>query len=132
MVDANRFKEINDTWGHAAGDEALRAIAAGLTANLRPYDLVARWGGDEFAVLLPGLGASGASALVPRLRSAIGELEVARPGTVSVSIGSATLREGEDLRAVLARADEDLYRQKGSTERSAAVSAAPHVPHRGE
>lgn len=73
MVDANDFKRINDTLGHQAGDEALRAIAHGLKSSVRQYDLVARIGGDEFAVLLPGLGAAGAKDLIPRLKHAIAD-----------------------------------------------------------
>ncbi len=113
MIDANRFKSINDTWGHAAGDAALKAIAAGLRGNLRPYDLVARLGGDEFAALLPGLDERSARALVPRLEAAIAAQPSGHPGALHVSIGSATTRDGaEDVHVLLGRADQDLYRVK--------------------
>src|SRR5690606_20441073 len=73
MVDANDFKRINDNWGHQAGDAALQAIANGIRARVRPYDLVGRLGGDEFVVLLPGLDAEAAAVLVPRLLESIAD-----------------------------------------------------------
>lgn len=113
LLDADRFKLINDTWGHEAGDDALRALAAGLRANLRPHDIVARLGGDEFAVVMPGLDGTVARELVPRLRDALEAQPFRWPGVLQVSIGTASLADGEaDLRSLLTRADRDLYRQK--------------------
>lgn len=126
MLDADQFKSINDTWGHQAGDDALRAIANGISACVRPYDLVARLGGDEFAILLPGVGAPEAAALVPRLRASISGQPVQHGAPLAVSVGSATLdrnlagnaqagaqSEGTNveatLRYLLSAADADLY-----------------------
>lgn len=125
MVDANDFKRINDTLGHQAGDEALRAIAHGLKSSVRQYDLVARIGGDEFAVLLPGLGAAGAKDLIPRLKHAIADQPTHPLGALDVSIGRASLENGrfvngdteptspaEGLARLMAAADSDLYGMK--------------------
>lgn len=122
MVDANDFKTINDTWGHQAGDLALRAIADGIKAKVRPYDLVARLGGDEFAVLLPGLGGTATAALVPRLKTSIAEQPTEHNTRLDVSIGRATLERGarneqpprhapetDTLSMLIAAADNDLY-----------------------
>lgn len=126
MVDANEFKNINDSWGHQVGDEALRAIANGIRARVRPYDLIARLGGDEFVVLLPGLDAQSAAALIPRIRESIANQPTPHKGRLDVSIGRASLRpraagrghaeaSGEDvdaadvLRRLIAAADGDLY-----------------------
>lgn len=130
MVDANDFKRINDNFGHQAGDGALRAIANGIRARVRPYDLVGRFGGDEFVVLLPGLDAEGAAVLIPRLLKSIGEQPTEHGGRLTVSIGSSVLipqdagspatglregsQEAEMLRRLLSLADKDLYGVKNT------------------
>lgn len=125
MVDANDFKRINDTLGHQAGDTALRAIANGLKSSVRHYDLVARIGGDEFAVLLPGLGGDAAKDLIPRLKQAIAAQPTHALGKPDVSIGRASLERGrfvngdaeptsplEGLARLMSAADTDLYGAK--------------------
>jgi diguanylate cyclase (GGDEF)-like protein len=87
MVDVDRFKSINDTYGHEAGDKALVDVGAALVRSIRPGDLAARYGGDEFAVLLPGATPSDAALVAERIRAAI-EREMRDP-PVTVSIGSA-------------------------------------------
>jgi diguanylate cyclase (GGDEF)-like protein len=108
LVDTDKFKQINDTAGHAAGDAALRAIATALGAQLREEDLLARLGGDEFAVLLPGLGADGALRIAERMVLAVRAIPDC-PATVS--IGVAATRAG-DLPEALRRADAAMYRAK--------------------
>lgn len=113
ILDADRFKLINDTWGHKAGDDALRALADGLQENLRPHDIVARLGGDEFAVVMPGLNGTVVEELRPRLRAILEAQPFDHPGVLQVSIGAASRADGaDDLHALLKRADRDLYRQK--------------------
>jgi diguanylate cyclase (GGDEF)-like protein len=122
MIDVDYFKRFNDSYGHAAGDQALVMVAATLTRNLRPSDEVVRYGGEEFAVLLPGIDTSGAVTTAERLRLAVSrakltlEGEPAAPPTmlppITISIGVASLAAGDDARALLGRADEALYRAK--------------------
>jgi diguanylate cyclase (GGDEF)-like protein len=125
MIDANDFKRINDTWGHLAGDRALQAIANGIRACVRQYDLVGRIGGDEFAVLLSGIEGERAALMVPRLLDSIGAQPTEHGSRLTVSIGRASLaslgtdavrtglREGsvedEMLQRLFSAADGDLY-----------------------
>ena len=133
MLDADRFKSINDRYGHAAGDAVLRAFAASVKATLRPSDLLGRLGGEEFAVLLAETGSSGVQAVAERIRGLVEGLEVASDGHLihfTVSIGSASFGVGEDAyREGLDRADAALYRAKDEG-RNRVVSADPprHVP----
>ncbi|TAH48956.1 MAG: diguanylate cyclase [Betaproteobacteria bacterium] len=118
LLDLDHFKRINDQWGHAGGDEVLKHFTALVGARLRDSDLFARLGGEEFAILLPGVDLVGAFRTAERLRRLVagspvrGELgEIG----VTVSIGVATLRAGDvDPAEALARADEALYRAKDS------------------
>ncbi len=111
-LDADHFKRINDEHSHAAGDEALRAIGKALRAKLRDADLVGRIGGEEFAVLLPGLDAHSALLTAERLRQAVGALRVFG-SNLNISIGVAT-RQPEETRVepLLARADRALTQAK--------------------
>lgn len=113
FVDVNHFKEINDTYGHHTGDEVLKAIAALLTSVSRATDLVARYGGDEFVILLPEAGVHGAELVVHRLRE---RLDESPPGPVpfSVSLGYALvdLEEPQGLDSILSQADTAMYRDK--------------------
>ncbi|MFI5891599.1 diguanylate cyclase [Actinoplanes sp. NPDC051513] len=108
LVDTDKFKQINDTAGHAAGDAALRAIAAALSEQLRPEDLLARFGGDEFAALLPGAGVAAAVAVAERMVAAVRDIPGC-PATVSVGVATG---HAADLPAALRRADEAMYRVK--------------------
>lgn len=122
-LDIDHFKAINDRWGHAAGDEALKAFVAACRVALREYDILGRVGGEEFAVALPNTGLDGARVIAERLRRQVEEM-VVRPGkgdifdlTVSVGITAEPLAEGEvilDIPGLLARADAALYRAKAA------------------
>jgi two-component system cell cycle response regulator len=119
MIDVDRFKEINDRFGHAAGDQVLRAIALTGAATLRETDLFARYGGEEFAVLVRGAERADLAALAERLRSAIAAMGVEVGGGsvhLTVSIGVALLSECEiiDGLELFARADARLYAAKAS------------------
>lgn len=115
VLDADHFKRINDGHGHAAGDEALKLIAATLLAATRQYDLVGRIGGEEFAVLLRGAAPDEASLVAERIVSAVRLADfrrAGRPVPLSVSVGIATLQPGLDLDGLFARADAALYAAK--------------------
>ena len=121
MVDIDRFKTINDMYGHLLGDQVLKEIARTLTSQLREYDRAGRFGGEEFSVLLPQTRPTDAIRIAERIRSKIAALSVAAPGAVggervhvTVSIGVAALDAGNDrtLPELLAAADAALYRAK--------------------
>jgi two-component system, cell cycle response regulator len=96
FADIDRFKAINDTYGHPAGDRVICQVAGGMARHLRPFDLLARYGGEEFVMLLPGLGSREALPVAERIREAVQDLsiEIDAGGalSVTVSIGLATLR----------------------------------------
>jgi len=114
ILDADRFKSLNDRHGHGAGDDVLRGLAQRLGSRVREEDVVARFGGEEFLVILPDTGAEGAATAAEDLRQAV----AAAPFAVgrfalklTVSVGWATLR-GETLERFVARADRGLYAAK--------------------
>lgn len=111
-LDLDDLKQRNDRFGHAAGDQALVALAQVCASTVRETDLVARLGGDEFAVLLPGSNHAGASALALRLRAAIEGVEV-DGGTLRVSMGVAAAEHGrQEAERIVQTADRDLYQDK--------------------
>jgi diguanylate cyclase (GGDEF)-like protein len=111
FVDADHFKQLNDDYGHAAGDNALVALAAALRTQLRQTDLIGRIGGEEFVILLPGLNLQQARERAEQLRLAI--RTVKRPdGRLTVSIGAAEYRQGDTVDALLARADQAMRQAK--------------------
>ena len=123
VVDLDDFKTVNDTRGHAAGDDLLREVAATLDADLRPSDVLGRLGGDEFAVLLPQAGPG-------ELRAAAARLEQRLGGVAAASIGLEALPvdglRAEDLHRA---ADADLYRAKQRrAQRVADAVASPQAP----
>ena len=114
MLDIDHFKQVNDEYGHAAGDRALRVIADTLRANTRVFDSVARYGGEEFVVVMPGSNAEEALAAAERLRTAVAAMtfvaEVGRLCSLSVSIGVACGGTGTETPETLLRdADIALY-----------------------
>lgn len=116
MIDLDRFKALNDTWGHSLGDTALQLVGRALVDVVGDEELVARLGGEEFAVLLPGYGLRPAAELGERLRSRIEELRLHHEGDripVTASIGVSLLQPGEpSWSSMLQRADVALYRAK--------------------
>jgi diguanylate cyclase (GGDEF)-like protein len=112
--DIDHFKAINDECGHEAGDRVLAGIGQLLRAEARAVDVIARRGGEEFAVLLPNSDDAGADAFAERVRSALARTEGAEgfSGPVQVSAGVVAGRDGEDLSELLQRADAALYEAK--------------------
>jgi diguanylate cyclase (GGDEF)-like protein len=110
VVDTDKFKQINDTAGHAAGDDALRAIASALAAQVREEDLIARLGGDEFGALLPGIGSATGAEIAWRMVRAVRDLPGC-PATVSIGVADGPALELPDA---LIRADAAMYQVKRS------------------
>ena len=115
MVDIDHFKRINDTHGHLIGDQALKAVASALKESLRNVDMVFRFGGEEFMVLLSNTNREAASMVGERLRMAVLGIQYLvenRAIELSVSLGCATLLPGESMESLLRRADNALYVSK--------------------
>ncbi len=115
LVDVDRFKQVNDTAGHAAGDAVLQAVAAAMAGQVRAEDVLGRWGGEEFLVLLPHTGAAAAQVLAERLRATVAAVRVPTPAGdlgVTVSIGGAAAETPGD-HDLLGLADAQLYAVKG-------------------
>ena len=118
LIDIDHFKQVNDTHGHQAGDQALRLVAATITQNLRPYDSVGRWGGEEILLLLPSTTSEHAASVAERVRAAIAAtpllLETGQAVPLSVSMGLAST-DSVDLNQfepLLQCADSALYQAK--------------------
>jgi diguanylate cyclase (GGDEF)-like protein len=140
IIDIDHFKAVNDTHGHLAGDRALRAVADRFKAQLRDGDLIGRFGGEEFAILLPRTAATEAGRVAERLRGRIADEPIAVGDSrdtsvlvdITVSVGVAELaRAGQDLDELLAAADAALYEAKNAGRNRICVMApamAGHVP----
>jgi diguanylate cyclase (GGDEF)-like protein len=117
LLDIDFFKQINDRHGHAAGDEVLRSFAAAARAELRAGDVLARWGGEEFLLMLPDTGEAAAQAVVERIRARVGTLQpdgVPLERRISFSAGLTPRRGVEALADTVKRADKALYQAKSS------------------
>jgi len=135
MLDVDQFKRVNDTWGHAAGDAVLQQLANRIDTQVRGSDVAARYGGDEFVVLLPDTDNASAILLAERIREAVSETPYELPNGDSVqitaSIGIAGVRpdpKTEELKTIgdslIARADVALYRAKSAGRDQVAVDEA--------
>ena len=111
MVDVDRFKALNDAHGHAVGDLVLKRIGAALTAGLRPGDLLARFGGEEFAVLIADIEGRAVHDVADRLRQLV-EVPADGEPSCTVSVGVAHVQAGETFDALVRRADQALFRAK--------------------
>lgn len=135
-LDLDHFKRINDGWGHAAGDLALKAFAATCRAALREPDILGRCGGEEFAIALPNTGLDGALVIAERLRGAVEALSLpwpeAKPLRFTVSIGIAVAGPGQvptdEVCVLLALADKALYASKKAGRNRVSIDAPDHTP----
>ena len=132
MLDIDWFKAINDTWGHAAGDQALAEVSRALRQTMRRADLCCRYGGEEFAIVLDGLDGAGALVAVDRLREAVEELETdletdGERVALTLSAGVAAIPElvVDDWKGLVDLADQALYAAKRSGRNRTLLSAGP-------
>jgi len=118
VIDLDKFKDINDTFGHSYGDLALQEVAHTLSGSLRPTDTVGRWGGDEFLAILRNVDCMSLKMLSERCVALVRETSIASsngiPIHLSVSAGAALSHQSQDTEELLKRADELMYRSKAS------------------
>jgi diguanylate cyclase (GGDEF)-like protein len=114
MFDIDRFKNINDTYGHQVGDEALRGLAKTVSAHIRQSDVLARYGGEEFAVIASWTNIDAAKILAEKLRKTIEELKLPDVPQFTCSFGVAQMEEEDFTHDIIKRADDALYEAKNS------------------
>jgi diguanylate cyclase (GGDEF)-like protein len=125
LMDIDDFKRFNDTFGHDQGDEVLRGLSRVMTESVRANDLPCRWGGEEFAVILPGLSLEQAGAVAQRIRQRFAQLDfypVGQNTHNTVSLGLAQHQPGEDAAGLIHRADQALYQAKRSGKNQLALA----------
>ncbi len=112
LLDLDRFKQVNDTYGHHAGDMVLRSVAEILENNTRAHDLTGRWGGEEFLIICPSTSGEGSVSLAEHLRIAIMEKVYEEVPSQTASFGVAIVVSGDSVNDLIRRADKALYRAK--------------------
>jgi diguanylate cyclase (GGDEF)-like protein/putative nucleotidyltransferase with HDIG domain len=135
MLDLDEFKNVNDTFGHKSGDRMLREVAHLISGQLREYDFLARYGGDEFVALVQEVVGAQVEELCARIETAVSKFSLAvgrnRMARVGISVGTATFGvDGETLDQLVTHADSEMYRVKSThkVERSVPVSVEPQPP----
>ncbi len=117
FMDLDHFKSINDRLGHQAGDELLVMVSRSLELNSRPFDLVGRWGGEEFLAIIPNVDPGALQRVAERYRALVANCVIFRqpePLRATISLGAALVREGDTMDSLLARADQFMYQSKQS------------------
>jgi diguanylate cyclase len=118
LTDIDHFKAFNDTFGHLTGDQVLRLVAIAVKQNVKGQDIAARYGGEEFAIILPSTTLRAALTVADHVRRAVMTKELMKRSTgehlgrVTISVGVATLRNGETPQSLIERADNCLYAAK--------------------
>jgi diguanylate cyclase (GGDEF)-like protein len=125
FYDVDHFKEINDTYGHQIGDKVLIQMCTLVAANIRGTDVLARWGGEEFAVMVPSCDGRIAQQTAEKLRATIEQIVFHTVGKVTCSFGVAQYAEGDTAVALIARADDALYRAKINGRNRVELAATP-------
>jgi diguanylate cyclase (GGDEF)-like protein len=129
FIDLDHFKSINDTYGHAAGDDVLRTVASTIQQSIRRSDVVGRIGGEEFSVFLPSTDLVGAQQLAETLRAEIEKIQIEIDGVllkITASIGVAIKRfEQETMQAIQQNADQAMYEAKRGGRNRVSTFASP-------
>jgi diguanylate cyclase (GGDEF)-like protein len=114
MLDLDHFKSVNDRFGHSAGDMVLKSVADMIKGRIRKTDYFARWGGEEFIILLPETSVEDAAGLAEELREQLGSMTLPEVGGVTASFGVAGYRPSDTIDTILLRADNMLYEAKAA------------------
>ncbi|MEP3047333.1 MAG: GGDEF domain-containing protein [Roseibium sp.] len=120
MTDIDHFKQFNDTFGHQTGDQVLRLVALAAKQNIKSEDIACRYGGEEFAIILPHTNLEEATAIGERIREAVMSKELVKRSTgenlgrITISVGVATYAKHETVQSIVARADEAMYLAKNA------------------
>ena len=116
ILDIDYFKIVNDSYGHTAGDKVLKLISKNLKENIRDIDTLARWGGEEFIILLPETNSEGAWHISEKIRMVISSLNIITNDhikiSVSASFGTSSMKKNDSTSTLISRADEALYKSK--------------------
>ncbi len=135
MLDIDHFKKFNDTYGHPLGDEVIRLVGSCLTACTKGRDVACRYGGEEFAVILPATDLNGAATVAEQIRLTVASKKITRKktsetlGTITLSIGAAEWQSSESLEDWVQRADEALYAAKDGGRNRVELSVKDRKPH---
>ncbi|HIJ37960.1 MAG TPA: diguanylate cyclase [Rhodospirillaceae bacterium] len=133
FVDLDHFKSINDDFGHASGDVVLKGFCQIARKCIRATDMIGRWGGEEFVIVLPNSGLSVARMLAERIRKALAEFHFESLRPVTASFGVADCKASDNLEQWVSRADQALYRAKSlGRNRVVTTTADPAAPQQGE
>ncbi|MGL5113864.1 MAG: GGDEF domain-containing protein [Beijerinckiaceae bacterium] len=138
MTDIDHFKKFNDTYGHLTGDQVLRLVAMSIKQNVKGLDTAARFGGEEFAVILPGCDLRGAIHVAEQVRKAVMSRELVKRSTgenlgrVTISIGVATCRKNDTTTTLIERADMALYAGKRGGRNMVVAETDPSLPQHAE
>ena len=114
MCDIDHFKKINDTYGHDVGDEALKVFSEKINENIREIDMFARWGGEEFMILMPNVSIDDACSVAEKLRKVITSTEVKKLDSITASFGVTDLHEDETAESFIKRVDLAMYKAKNN------------------
>lgn len=125
LIDIDRFKDVNDTYGHQVGDQILVEFSKLLKSNSRSTESLGRWGGEEFLVILPETTAAGAMTFAEKIRQLVGAHEFPVAGTVTCSIGVSTFHKNDSRESMLDRADKALYCAKGKGRNTVLCEISP-------
>jgi diguanylate cyclase (GGDEF)-like protein len=129
LLDIDHFKSVNDTHGHAVGDLVLMHVGSILTEAMRESDMVGRWGGEEFLILLPQTTLAGAEVVAEKIRRTIAGHDFPTVGAKSASFGVSQLLDGETMTGLVARADLALYGAKHEGRNQVRVDRSAMVKH---
>jgi diguanylate cyclase (GGDEF)-like protein len=131
LYDVDHFKEVNDTYGHQVGDKVLTQLSGVVSGSIRDCDVLARWGGEEFVLMLPGCDAEMAHAAVEKVRTIVTQISFDIVGNVTCSFGVAEWAEGDTAETLIARADDALYRAKVKGRNRVEIIVRPAVTGAG-